>query len=233
LLVVEQQAERKVAIVMGEGMWRWRLHEFSKTENTNAFDEVFGKLIQYLSTATNKSRFRSYPIEQEFSTTEAVVFESQVYNDIFEPVYGNTIDIEITNEKGRKLNYSYAITAGTSRYQIGGLEEGVYRYKSSTEINGRREETRGQFLVIEEQLELQNLTADFDLLKRLARNTEGKFYDVGNIDQLAKDLTNKQAKATLHTDESYDSLLNLKWVFFVLLTLASAEWFLRKFNGGY
>ncbi|MBL7842864.1 MAG: VWA domain-containing protein [Cyclobacteriaceae bacterium] len=233
LLFVHTEESRKVGVMLGEGLWRWRLHEFSKTEKTEAFDELMGKLIQFLSTADDKRKFRSYTTQQQFSDTESVVFESQVYNDIYEPIYGNTIELEVTDEQGKKNQYNYVLSPGNSRYAIDGLKEGVYRYRSSTVINNQKEEVRGQFMIAAQQLELQNLTADFDLLRRLAQATGGKFYKTDQTEQLKRELTQKEAKSIIRSEERYDSLINLKWIFFVLLLLIGAEWFLRKYFGGY
>ena len=233
LLAIDNQDGRKIGIMLGEGLWRWRLNEYDRTEKTAGFDELFGKLIQYLSTAEDKRKFKSYPIEQDFSETESVVFESQVYNDIFEPVYGNKIDISITGPNGAKSNYNYVISPGNTRYEIGGLKEGVYRYTSRTSINNRPEEVKGEFAVIARQAELQNLTADFDMLRKLARNTGGKFYHSSQTAALKSDLARQDAKAVIHTEESYNHMVNLKWVFWILIALISMEWVARKFFGSY
>ncbi|MFN8336784.1 MAG: hypothetical protein U0U09_16760 [Cyclobacteriaceae bacterium] len=233
LLWIDIPDNHKIAIMLGEGFWQWRLEEYSKNENTEAFDEVFGKLIQYLSTTDDKSRFKSYPLEQQFSDTEAVVFESQVYNEIYEPVFGNRIDLEITDDVGKKFKYNYVVSPGNARYQVGGLKEGIYKYTASTSINGKEEKVRGQFLVTAQQAELQNLTADFGLLRKLASSTGGKFYTASQTDKLKADLTQKEATSVIHSEEKFDNLLNLKWVFFLLLALISTEWFLRKYHGGY
>lgn len=233
LLAIDNSSERKVGIFLGEGLWRWRLDEYRTSEKTDGFDEVIGKLIQYLSTSDEKTKFRSYPIQQEFSEVEPVVFESQVYNDIFEPVFGNTISIELFDEAGKQTRYSYVLSPGNIRYQIGGLKEGVYRYRSRTTINGQPEEVKGQFVVVLRQAELQNLTADFDLLRKLSANTGGKFYAQTSIQKLVSDLTVKEATAVIRSEEKYDSLINLKWIFWVLLGMITVEWFMRKFYGSY
>jgi hypothetical protein len=233
LLAIDNQDGKKVGIMLGEGLWRWRLNEFDRTEKTEGFDELFGKLIQYLSTAEDKRKFKSYPIQQEFSDTESVVFESQVYNDIFEPVFGHKIDISITSHDSGKSSYNYVTSPGNTRYEIGGLKEGVYRYTSRTMINDKIEEVKGQFAVVTKQTELQNLTADFDLLRKLASNTGGKFYNATQTNQLLTDVQNLQAKSVIHSEESYDHLVNLKWVFWLLVVLISGEWFARKFLGSY
>jgi hypothetical protein len=233
LLVVENLNQRRLAIMLGEGLWRWRLQEYAKTESTIFFDEFFGKVIQFLSIAEDKSKFRSFPVKQEFSQTEAVVFESQVFNDIFEPVSGNTIDLDITDEQGKRTSYRYTTSPGNSRYSISSLKEGVYHYRGSTTVNGLREEVRGQFLVTGHQLELLNLTADFNLLRDLARNTGGRFYQAGQMDDLKRDLEKTEARGILRSSERYQPLIGLKWIFLLLLLLAGAEWFLRKYFGGY
>jgi hypothetical protein len=233
LLAVESTTDRKVGVLLGEGVWRWKLDEYSQSELANGFEELIGKLIQYLSTSEEKTKFRSYPIQQEFSEVESVIFESQVYNDIFEPIYGNSVNIELFDEAGKQTRYSYVINPGNSRYQIGGLKEGVYRYRSRTTISGKTEEARGQFAVVLKQAELQNLTADFDLLRKLSSNTGGKFYAPDNVSTVVDNLTVKEAQAIIRSDEKYDALINLKWIFWVLLAMISVEWFLRKFYGSY
>lgn len=233
LLVVENQSGRKVGLMMGEGLWRWRLNEFDRTEKTQGFDELFGKLVQYLSTTEDKRRFKSYPVRQDFSEAEPVVFESQVYNDIFEPVYGNKIDIEITGEENFSKSYSYTTSPGNIRYPIGGLKEGVYKYTSRANINNRVEEVRGEFAVVARQAELQNLTADFEMLRKLSAKTGGKFYTLAQVPQLQADLTSTEMKRVIHSEESYNSLVNLKWVFWLAIAFISLEWFTRKFFGSY
>lgn len=233
LLYVQTEDLRKIGVLLGEGIWRWRLHEYSRTEKTVGFDELFGKLFQYLSTSDDKRKFRSYTVQQQFTDTEPVIFESQVYNDIFEPVSGNTIDLELQDEQGRKTDYTYITSPGNSRYPIGGLKEGVYRYRAATVINNQREEVNGQFLVVAQQVELQNLTADFDLLRKLSIATGGAFYTANRWENLSQNLAQKEAKTIIRTEERYDSIINLKWIFFLLLLLVSGEWFLRKYYGSY
>lgn len=233
LLFSWEDENKKIAALVGEGFWRWRLSEFADSGNTEMFDELFSKLIQYLSTQEDKRKFRSFPLQNEFSEAESVVIESQVYNELFELVYGNTIQLELHDEQGRITNYSYTTSPGGSRYRIGGLKEGVYRFKASTRLNEKMEEVIGQFLVKSQNLEAQNLTADFSLLRKLSLETDGKFYNANQLSLLASDLEKTKAASLIHSDETFNQLINLKWVFFLLLILISTEWFLRKYMGSY
>lgn len=233
MLMTWPDNNRKIAVMIGEGLWRWRLNEFADTGNTVVFDELFSKLIQYLSTLEDKRKFRSFPLQNEFSDSESVVIESQVYNDLYELVYGNTIRLEVRNDQGEVTTYSYVTSPGSSRYRIGGLKEGVYLFRASTTINDKKEEVSGQFLVKAQNLEAQNLTADFGLLRTLSKETGGKFYNSNQVTSLAGDLQQTKAASLIHSEETFNQLINLKWVFFLLLALISAEWFLRKYMGSY
>ncbi len=233
LLLSWEEGERKMAVLIGEGLWRWRLNEFADNGNTEMFDELFSKLIQYLSTLEDKRKFRSFPLQNEFSDSEPVVIESQVYNDLFELVHGNTIQLQLRDEQGKVINYSYTTSPGGSRYRIGGLKEGVYRFKASTTLSDKTEEVNGQFLIKAQNVEAQNLTADVGLLRKLSSETGGKFYNAGQLSILASDLEKTKAASLIHSEETFNQLINLKWVFFLLLGLISAEWFLRKYLGSY
>ena len=240
LILSLNENNRKVGVILGDGLWRWRLNEFSENEKTEAFDEVFGKLIQYLSTKEDKRKFKSFPLQNEFTDTEPVVFESQVYNDLYEQVYGNKIDIELRDGEGKRKQYDYVTGTGSSRYRIGSLKEGVYRYKATTQVGGstpnkagKLEEVRGEFSVAAQNIEAQNLTADFGLLRKMAAQTSGKFYEVKDMAKLGEEVSQTKVKSLIHSDESFNSLINLKWVFFLLLALITTEWFVRKYSGGY
>lgn len=232
LLLSWNGPDNRIAVLLGEGIWKWRLNEFSETEKSDAFDEVFSKLIQYLSTADDRRRFRSFPIQNEFTDSEPVTFESQLYNDLFEPIYGNTVQIELRDESGKASQYSYTTSPAGTRYRIGGLKEGIYRYTASTQLSTGKEQVSGEFLVTAQNIESQNLTADFGLLRKLSNESGGKFYNEGDKD-LVSDISKTQAKTLIHSEDSFHPMINLKAVFFLLLFLLSLEWFTRKYFGAY
>lgn len=233
LLFTSTSNDQKMAVLTGDGVWRWRLDEYAETQKTEGFDDVFSKLIQYLSTREDKRKFRSFPLQNEFTSSESVIFESQVYNELYEQVFGQKIEIELEDEKGEKFEYSYITSPGNSRYRIGGLTEGVFKYTSSTDLNGVKQSVRGEFLVSEQNIESQNLTADFNLLRKWSANTGGNFYTVNDLQKLESDFAKVEAQSLIHSEESFNPLINLKLVFFFLLALISVEWFTRKYMGGY
>lgn len=233
LLYLVESGGRKSAYMMADGIWQWRLQEFASNENSKAFDDVFLKLIQYLSTKEDKRKFRVYTTKEEFFDNESVSFSAEIYNDSYERIFGNDVSIKVTNENGTLNEYSFIPSSANSKLEISGLTQGVYKYEATTRRDDKLEKVFGQFTVKNLQLELLDQRANFSLLKQVAENTEGKFYTLETLSNIPSDLNNLESKGIMHSNEDFLAIINLKWLFFLLLTLLSIEWFSRRYSGAY
>ena len=230
--VVDNDGVRS-GLILGSDIWRWKLADYARNDNNELFNELISKLVQYLSSKEDKRKFKAYPLKSEFRTSEPVVFETEVYNDLYERVYGDKIDLKLTNESGKETSYSYVPTQSNTRYAINGLDEGVYKYQASTSMEGETVRAMGEFLVKEIQLEKLNLTADFNLLRKISDGSGGEFFLPTEFDKLDATLGNEKAQAVIHSNEKYLPFINLQWIFVLILILVSTEWFIRKFSGSY
>ncbi|GAB2643481.1 hypothetical protein GCM10027035_42030 [Emticicia sediminis] len=233
LLIANTTSARKSAVLAGEGLWLWRLEEFSLTDKQEIIDEVVMKTLQLISVKDDKRKLRVYPISPDFSIDEKVIFENEAYNDIYEKIYNQDIKLDITDEKGKIRSFSYTTTKDNSRFEITGLPEGVYRYKASTQVLGKGEVVDGQFIVRNTDLESLNTTADFNMLRTLATQNNGKFFVASQLEKLKDFLSSNKAPDKVTSVEEMNEFINLKWVFFVLLLLATVEWGIRKYLGSY
>lgn len=233
LLMIGERAEKKTAVLFGEGIWRWRLQEYANTGSQQGFDELVSKLVQYLASKEDQRKFRVYPVKDEFTTTEPVLFETEIYNDIYEPIYGQRINLRLTAEDSTVSNYTYTTNENSTRYRISGLPQGVYKYHATTSVAGTNYNSGGEFRITELILETQNLTANHQLLKTVASRSGGGFYFPQELVELGRFLQEKEVKSIIYSDEEYLPVINVKWIFFLLLALLSAEWFLRKYSGSY
>lgn len=233
LMMVRNTQDRKVGVIIGEGFWQWRLQEYAQYENTEVFDQFISKTAQYLSTKEDKRKFRVYPEKNEYYDTEPVVFEAEVYNNIYEPVYGFEINLEIKDEEGNINQYSLINSESNSRLTVGQLSPGIYSYEAYTVLDGQRETISGELSVQELQLESISLTAQHQLLRTVSENTGGRFFNLSEIEAVSGFLNQQEAKGIVYSTESFESLINLRWIFFILLALISTEWFIRKYSGSY
>jgi hypothetical protein len=233
LLLIHRSDDWSSVVMLGEGIWSWRMQEYAKYQSHKAFDELMTKMIQFLSTKEDKRKFKVYPIKNEYLNSEPVVFETEVYNDIYERTYGHKIDIKVTNDQNNTSGYSYVANEKNSKYKISGLEDGIYNYQATSVINGKMESSFGTFTVKDLQIETAKLTADHNLLRNLAMLNGGKFYEKDQIEQLKEDVLNQELTNKIYSTEKYLSIINLKWGFFILIILVSIEWLLRKYHGSY
>ncbi len=233
LLALNLTGSRKTAVLAGEGLWLWRLEEFALTDKQEVVDELMQKVIQLISVKEDRRKLRVYPIRNEFVAGEKVIFETELYNDIYERVYDRPVRLEIGDEKGLTRSYNYTPTAANSRFEISRLPEGAYRYRATVSLNNRAEQSAGQFVVRDLQLEALNTTADHGMLRQLATQTGGQFYGPNRVDDLVRTLTGRPRPARLTSTEEMNELINWRWLFFVVLARAGVEWGLRKFYGGY
>jgi hypothetical protein len=233
LLVMQSYNGRKKAVLLGEGIWRWRLHEFAANENHQAFDEMISKVVQFLGTKEDRRRFKAYPLKNEYFDNETVVFETEAYNDIYEQIYGQQVSLIISDESGNKQGFTYATSESNTRYRINGLDQGIYNYTASSIVNGISMMVSGTFTIRELQIETTKLTADHNLLRNLASDNDGIFYLPVEMENLKEDLLNLEMKSKISTAEDYMAIINMKWGFFILIAFAALEWFIRKYMGSY
>jgi hypothetical protein len=233
LLAINVTSPRKTAVLAGEGLWGWRLEEYALTDKQEVVDELIQKVIQFISVKEDRRKLRVYPIRNEFVAGEKVIFETELYNDIYEQLYDKPVRLEISDEKGLTRTYNYTPTAANSRFEISRLPEGAYRFRASVTVNSRAEQASGQFVVRDLQLEALNTTADHGLLRQLAQQTGGQFYGPNRVDELVRNLTSRSRPARLTSSEEMNEIINWRWLFFVVLAIATVEWALRKFYGGY
>ncbi|GAB2535315.1 VWA domain-containing protein [Spirosoma aerophilum] len=233
LLALNVTSPRKTAVLAGEGLWAWRLEEYALTDKQEVVDELIQKVIQLISVKEDRRKLRVYPIRNEFVAGEKVIFETELYNDIYERLFDKPVRLEISDEKGLTRTFNYTPTDANSRFEISRLPEGAYRFRASVTVNNKAEQASGQFVVRDLQLEALNTTADHGLLRQLSQQTGGQFYKANQTDELVRTLTNRPHPARLTSTEEMNELINWRWLFFLVLTLVAIEWGLRKFYGGY
>ncbi len=231
LLVVQTGGNRPTGALLGEGLWQWRLNEAVAADKPANFDKLITDLVQLLTTKQNKKRLNVYPVQDDFLVSEDVRFQSEVYNAIYEKIYGQNITLTLTDEQKKTRTYNFVNGENFSGLTIGNLPGGIYKYTASTTLEGKRVQDSGEFLVSDLALETLSSLANHNLLHQLARKNGSKLYYPTQLQQLEKDLLEADFKNVMYTQESLKDLINLKWLFFAILALVSLEWFLRKYYG--
>lgn len=233
LLVGEDQGIKK-GVLTGEGIWKWRIFDYVQNQSHNLFDELFGKIIQYLSTKEDKRKFRAFVSNTLYNENEAIVVDAELYNSNYERVNTPEARLVITNDKGENFPFTFNKTESTYTLNTGRLPEGSYTFEASTVFNGEELKSGGAFSVKSIQLEVFETTANHQLLHLMSTKNGGVVVGKEDLGKLPELITAKGfAKPVLYDSVKTRSLIHLKWIFFLLLGLLSFEWFLRRYFGSY
>jgi hypothetical protein len=222
----------RMGLLAAEGIWKWRLAEFADKGNSNAVDELLSQSVQYLTAKGHQSRFRVYPGKNVFDESDDVLLNGELYNDALELI--NTPDVKIDLKGKTGKTYSFIFTRNGKSYQLnaGALPPDEYSYKAETKLGDKLFTASGEFAVKAVIAEFRQSAANHQMLFTLAKENNGQMLMPSQIDQLPGLIRkNENIKTVIYKDETYHDLVDIKWVFLLILILLSAEWFLRKREG--
>jgi hypothetical protein len=234
LLVVGDQRGTKTGVLAAEGLWRWRLFDYLQNQDHERFNQLVGKVVQYLSLKEDKRRFRVSLSNNIFDENENIYFDAELYNKSFELVNGPDASLTISDAEGKEYNYTFNKTGNAYRLNAGILPVGNYSFQASVFYSGERLTYEGQFSVKPVQLERYATTADHNLLRLLSERYGGELVYPDNIGSIAGKLQARETmKPVIYETAKTRPVMDLKWLFFVLLLIFTLEWGLRRYYGAY
>jgi hypothetical protein len=233
LILFNQTGNIRDGVIAGEGLWKWRINEYMQKNNHDLFNELINKTIQYLSIRGEKTHLK-ITSTNSFSENEQVNFDAELYNDSYELINEPDINLTIFDRDGKKYPYLFSKTNNAYHLNAGIFPPGLYKYNATTKIGNNLYQKEGEFSVSEINIETMNTIADHKLLYNISKKHNGEMFYPNQMDKLAEAINKKEdIKSISYTQKRFNDIINLTWVFFLILGLLTAEWFLRKWSGTY
>lgn len=225
--ITSSTGNRKSAFFLAEGIWRWHL---TIAERSNILlPEFFNKLVKWLTADTKKKLFKIFPQKELFATVEEMEFTAEVYDPTFTPVNNASIRMEIKSGELKSELQFIPVKNGIYTAKISGLSAGDYKFTADAEYDNITLSDSGQFSVINANPEKITTLMNTELLKRIAYNSNGKYYSPESIanlyDELEKLLESRKSQEILTSNIELKSNHTL---IFLLIFLFTVEWLLRK-----
>jgi len=223
----------KCGFILGEGIWRWRIHSYLQDRSHEQFNDFILKSINYLILKKNEDNFNVYH-KTEYAEDASVIMQAELFNDSYELDNSPDVELEVVDENGKKYNSLFDKTNDQYQVDLGQLPVGKYSFTAHTKLGDKEYTEKGNFSVHKIQTELVETEANFQVMHQMASKTGGQFFLPDQIDKL---ITRLKDTSQLHSREIsqqvYQEFLSMKWIFFLILFLLALEWFLRKFWGIY
>lgn len=233
LILFFQSQQRKTGIIAGENLWKWRLSNYLQKGDHKVIDDLINKVVQYLSIKGDKSFFR-VKVNNRFLENENVEIDAEVYNESYELINKDDVNITITGEKNNSYPFVLGKTEKAYYLNAGAFPVGNYTYQASVKTGKNSYTRKGEFIITALNLELLNSVADQNLLFRIAKAHDGEMFYARDLQGLRKKIMEREdIRPVSYSQKRFIDLSGNGWLFLLILALLSAEWFIRKRSGVY
>lgn len=231
-LVMGQSRGTRMAILTGEGIWKWKLFEYLETQDNVILTRFFDKIIEYIGQKKDDRLFRLQKSKLLFDETEEVTFSAELYNETLERISEPDVTFELIDSSGNRSHFTFDKMGFQYFLNLGKLQPGPYSYKASTSTAGENYSEEGNFSVRDIQLESYNLQANHQLLKTIATQNDGDLFY--SFNELADTIQSRPSMNSLLVESQVkNSMINWKLLFIIIAGLIITEWIIRRYFGGY
>lgn len=233
LLCFNEKDQQRHATLLGEGLWRWRMINYLKKQNHEAFDAFAGEICAYLLVKKQGNGLR-VQAPKKLSTSENCILNASFYNEAMQAITNPKINWELDYEHKKIRKGSFATKGVFYQQQLGRLKPGRYYWKAATIHNNKKYTKSGAFIVQDIDLEQLESAARHSTLYQLAAQTDAKVYNIQDYNKLITQLEKSEDLVALRTEtHQFDPLLDYLLLFLLLASSLLSEWFLRRYHGSY
>jgi energy-coupling factor transporter transmembrane protein EcfT len=230
LIAVLEQNKQKMAVIFGEGIWKWRASSFLRSNSFQEFDQFIGSLVQYVS--SKKKRDRLVINSENLYPANSIVNISAFYSDKnYQFDERASLEIAITNKESKKLvKLPFSLSNNSYQIAIENLNSGAYIFKVS--VVGQDITTSGSFKITAYNMEQQFTNSNVQKLRNLAVKLGGMVFFKDEVASLSKKLLEDKRYYTVQKPSVKEqNLIDWHWFLIFVISLFSVEWFVRKYYG--
>ena len=149
----------KHGVIIGEGIWRWKMSEYRLNNNANIFKDFIRKIIQYLKKTDKKSRLNSIVPKNSFENKSLYIY-TEYYNELMEVESGADIVFSYKDSSGKENSKNLISRDNFHDLKLSGLPIGDYSYKIILNNENEILKTEGKFSIIPSNIEKLNTVAN-------------------------------------------------------------------------
>ena len=225
--------DQAFGVIYGEGIWRWKLNDFTRNANHENFNELINKSINFLL-VKQQGEGLSISFEKRLNKEDQVIFNASFYNAALMPITQPEIQLQLKSNKGKIFKAQFGASGTSYKANLGKLSPGKYEWSARTTFQGQTYKKSGYFVIEDISLEQNNAFANHNTLKQLSNSSGGKYRPLSAYQKSLTEILNRDDIATIEYQEhAFIDLIDLKLLFLLLLIALGAEWFIRRYYGHY
>ena len=230
LLASLSNSNQKSLFILGEGLWKWRSFIFRKQNNFEEFDQFVNTLVQYSARTKDKSRL-NIEYDALYPANSTIIIQADYLDETLKFDPRVNLEMKLTNKDAKKeISLPFSLEENRYELEINNLNAGNYEFRVN--VGGTNVSKRGRFSISEYSVEEQFSNANRNNMTIIATNTNGKVYYKNQINNLVDDLVQNKSFYTIQKiQKTTRRLIEWQWILFVIVSLLSLEWFIRKYFG--
>ncbi len=233
LMAIGNLKGRKIAYLLGEGIWRWRMLDYRMNQHNKTISEFVSKIFNYLVLKETEDNLNLI-FSNTYPENENIVIGAELYNDSYELINDPEISMILQKDSASEFRFIFDKTGNRYSLNLGKPQTGDYRMEVSVILGDKESRKTGHFKVVRSNLEERQTVANHQFLYQLAYESGGRFYLPEETSQLFSEIeSDKKIKPDKFVHFSQSELLNLKWLALLIIFIFGLEWFLRKYWGIY
>jgi uncharacterized membrane protein len=229
LLVQQHYGRGQTLAFTATDTWRWRMRMDSKS---NAHETFWRQMLRYLVSGT-PNQVEVSAERDVYALDDKVRIVADIRDKHYNAVNDARASARITKPSGATMDVPLKFTTINDANVYSGEFRADELGQHGVELVATSA-TQGQvgakstLLISDLNREYYSAAQNSDLLKRIAAETGGKYYQLGDLQSLLDDLTYRK---TPYSERVTKDLWDMPINFFLIVGLLSAEWFLRKREG--
>ncbi len=233
LWMLLNRRDSRNGVIVGTGIWKWRMKSWQESGSHKVFDELINKSIQYLAVKEDKRRFR-VTASENIPENHAVEIKAELYNESYESINDPEVELLIMDETGNAYDFIFSRADGRYYLNAGAFPVGTYTYRASVSLGSDVHVDEGGFTIIPVVAEKVALRAAHGLMQRIAEDNGGRMFSIREMDSIPAYLSERgDIKPIVHSERKYIEFIDIWWLLVILMGLLGLEWFLRKWSGSY
>lgn len=230
VLAYQRYGRGRGAVLGVQDTWLWRMD--ASMPATDATHSTFWRQLLRWAVEGVPDQVEIAAVPSRAAPGEPVTLRAHVNDSTFMDVNDATVSARVTTPAGHQLTVPLEWSLhedGTYTGRFIAQEAGVYALSAAVRRGRDSTEWAGSSLLVDDQgADVEQAEMRAPLLRRIAKETGGRYYPLADANRLADDAVYTEAGITVRDARD---LWDMPVVFLVLVFLMGAEWVYRRRRG--
>lgn len=227
-IVIRNYGKGKVMAITATPFWRWDFLLWGIGKDNQIYQTFWNNSVRWLVVREDMDLINLFTDKKIYKGGERITFKAKIFDQNYQKIGDASV---VVNIRGESLPDSEVVNLslgelGDYTATLRALPPGKYFFEGKVFRDGKKiGAKKGEFLVEEYSVEDSDLKTDFDLLKKIAEVSGGKYYEKEQIENLMGDLKlvekEEQKKKEIQ-------LWNHPLLLAIFVLCLSIEWAIRK-----